>query len=201
MSAVREYHDLIAATGEWRMRTRLMLSLYAHLSEASGLYEVPKNMLRIASGEGYNTWPFQHLTAARSATANIVSPNATKVMKDLISHSVEAGHPELKDLIVEAFDFDLRNGYAHADYIVWRDGVRLRKRNGGRPRIIPFDELVALVNRALAFFQAIERVSTLFIVTYDPPKDLMGRFNIEEPLFPCRIAWNPERRTFSISTR
>lgn len=201
MSAVREYFDLILATDEWRMKTRLMLSLYAHLSEASGLYEVPKNMLRLASGEGYNTWPFQHLTEARSATANIIAPNATKVMKDLISHSIETGHPELKDLIVEAFDFDLRNGYAHADYIVWRDGVRLRKRNGGRPRIIAFDDLVILVNRALAFFLAIEEVSNRFIVSYDPPKELMGRFNMEDPLFPCRIAWNPQRRTFTISTR
>ena len=41
------------------------------------------------------------------------------------------------EAIRDAFDPDVRNAVAHADYIVWVTGLRLRKRNGGMIREIP----------------------------------------------------------------
>jgi hypothetical protein len=40
---------------------RVALAFYCHLSEASGYYEVPKNMLRVAGGARYVMWPFNDL--------------------------------------------------------------------------------------------------------------------------------------------
>src|SRR5262245_49960897 len=82
MQALDEYLNLIDELPANRMRTRIALSLYSHLSEASGLYEVPKNMLRIVSGDDYNLWPFQDLVERHRASGAIIAPNANKVMKD-----------------------------------------------------------------------------------------------------------------------
>lgn len=88
-------------------------------------------MMRIASGDDYSLWPFQNLVAKHKASGALIAPNANKIMKDLLGHSHELGLENIKAVIIETFDPDLRNGYAHADYIVWNDGIRLRKRNGG----------------------------------------------------------------------
>ncbi len=47
---------------------------------------------------------------------------------------------ELSEVLRDAFDPDIRNGYAHADYIIWGDGLRLRRQAGGFPKIIKWDE-------------------------------------------------------------
>jgi hypothetical protein len=152
MEAIDEYIKLIKDLPPNRMRTRVALSLYSHLSEASGLYEVPKNMLRIASGEDYNLWPFQHLVERaialfsfsvksaklttlgcppfrrrkrHRASGAVIAPNANKVMNDLLGHAAELKLDKFQSAILETFDPDLRNGYAHADYIVWDDGIRV----------------------------------------------------------------------------
>jgi hypothetical protein len=59
----------------------------------------PKNMLRIASGEDYNLWPFEHLVEHHRASGAVIAPNANKVMKDPQSadrrddEPVVASHP------------------------------------------------------------------------------------------------------------
>jgi hypothetical protein len=119
--ALDQYLELLEKLASSPIKIR-PLSLYSHLSEASGFYEVPKNMMRIASGEDYNLWPFQRLVAQHAASGAIIAPNANKVMKDLLRHAQELGLQGLKAVIIETFDPDLRNGYAHADYIIWDDG-------------------------------------------------------------------------------
>ena len=37
----------------------------------------------------------------------------------------------LNDLLGRVLRDDVRNGICHADYILWGDGLRLRRRNGG----------------------------------------------------------------------
>ena len=130
---LEEYLSLLEALEAKPIKARIALSLYSHLSEASGLYEVPKNMMRIASRDDYNLWPFQHLVAQHKITGAKIAPNANKIMKDILGHADDLGLESLKELILETFDPELRNGYAHADYIIWSDGIRLRKRNGGYP--------------------------------------------------------------------
>ncbi len=107
------------------MKCRVALSFYCHLAEASGFYEVPKNMLRIAGGESHVLWPFINLVQSHKQTGDRIAPNANKVLKDLTGHAKELGFDELAEVFRDAFDPDVRNGYAHADYIVWNDGLRL----------------------------------------------------------------------------
>ena len=109
----------------------MLLAFYAHVSEGSGFYEIPKAMLLTVEGRGNNIMPFQDLVERHRRTGQVMAPNANKVMADLIGHAAELGFVEVAETFRDAFDPDVRNAIAHADYILWKDGMRLRRRNGG----------------------------------------------------------------------
>lgn len=172
--ALDQYLELLNALQPSPIKVRLALSLYSHLSEASGFYEVPKNMMRIASGEDYNLWPFRHLVARHALSGATIAPNANKVMKDLLGHAQELGLEKLKAVIVETFDPDLRNGYAHADYIIWKDGIRLRKRNGGQPSVVSFDDFTLRLTRPSHFLAPSKPIRQKVSGAMQLPKGLWG---------------------------
>jgi hypothetical protein len=198
--ALEQYLELLSKLEATPIKIRLALSLYSHLSEASGFYEVPKNMMRIASDEEYNLWPFRHLVARHAASGAIIAPNANKVMKDLLGHAEELGLQRLKALILETFDPDLRNGYAHADYIIWEDGIRLRKRNGGHPSVVSFEEFTIKLNKAIAFFQTLKNNMMESVRSYATPKRFMGRMNNSDPRMPVIISYDEATGRFDIRT-
>lgn len=67
----------------------------------------------------------------------------------------------------EAFDPDLRNAIAHADYILAADGVRIRKRNGGQPRVISWNEFDALFCKGANLFSFIRQYVDQYVKSYD----------------------------------
>jgi hypothetical protein len=198
--ALDQYLELLKKLDPSPIKVRLALSLYSHLSEASGFYEVPKNMMRIASGGDYNFWPFQHLVAKHNASGARIAPNANKIMKDLLGHSHELGLENIKNVIIETFDPDLRNGYAHADYVIWNDGIRLRKRNGGSPYVVSFDDFTFKLNKSITFFLTLQNYIMKCIKSYAIPKRLIGRMNKTDPALPSIIHYDEETGAFSIQT-
>ena len=198
--ALDEYLELLGKLPSSRTKVRLALSLYSNLSEASGFYEMPKNMMRIASGEDYNLWPFRHLVARHTESGAIIAPNANKVMKDLLGHAHELGLQRFKAVITETFDPDLRNGYAHADYIIWNDGIRLRKRNGGYPSVVSFDDFTLKLNKAITFFQTLKDSMMESVRSYATPKRIEGRMNNHDPVMPAIISYDEVTGVFSIQT-
>lgn len=176
--AFDEYSEFVEkATGP--IRLRVALSFYCHVAEASGFYEVPKNMLRIAGGEGHQLWPFMHLVESHRITGDRIAPNANRVLKDLAGHAETLGFHELAEVFRDAFDGDVRNGYAHADYILWNDGLRLRKRNGGTPRRIPWDEFSAIFDRGVNLFHILRQLMAEYMNTYSQPKTIRARLSDE----------------------
>ena len=73
------------------LKARVALAFYCHLAEASGYYEIPKNMLRIVEGQPYSMWPFQKLVEKHGKTGAIIAPNANKVLRDLAGHAASLG--------------------------------------------------------------------------------------------------------------
>ena len=106
----------------------------------------------------------------------------------------------MKSVIIETFNPDLRNGYAHADYIIWGDGIRLRKRNGGHPYVVSFDDFTLKLNKAIAFFQTLQSYMMECIRSYIIPKRIIGRMNKTGPALPSIIRYDEETGTFSIQT-
>jgi hypothetical protein len=120
------------------------------------------------------------------------------VIKDLIGHAAELGFDELAEVFRDAFNADVRNGYAHADYVVWNDGLRLPKRNGGDARCIPWDEFYAIVERGIKFFDILRRLVDEYQRSYNPPRTIKARL-ATEPEKNWTIFCDPKTRTFGVT--
>jgi hypothetical protein len=164
------------------------------MAEASGFYEVPKNMTRLLDGQAYNMVPFQHLVRTHQSTRNRIAPNANKILKNMAGHAEALGCHELSEVFRDAFDPDLRNGCAHADYVVWTDGIRLRKRNGGFPRLVSYPEFQVLFDRGINFFNILRGFIEQSIASYDPAKLIRGQLAGN-----WTIRFDPKDNSFSIS--
>jgi hypothetical protein len=152
MVALDDFANFFKSGTPSRVGVRIGLGLYSHLAEASGFYEVPKKMLRISQGDHFMFQPFRYVVKEHADTGKRIAPNANKVMKDLVGHASLAGFSDLSDVFRDAFDSDVRSGYAHADYVIWKDQIRFPNRNGGFPRSITLNEFERLLNRAVNFF-------------------------------------------------
>ena len=119
---------------------RSMLMLYSQLAEAGGVYEVIKNVMGTLAGKPYVLWPFQDLVKVKNSPHRIIGPNSNATFKDLAITATSLGFTKLCSLLEITFRDDIRNGIAHADYIIWNDGLRLRRRNGGNAQLVGFDE-------------------------------------------------------------
>lgn len=116
--AFQEYNSFLQEEELSSLKVRIALAFYSHISEASGFYEIPKNMLRVDDGLKYSVCPFSEILKIHSTTGEIIAPNADKVLRNLSGHSQTMKQHELAEVFRDAFDGDVRNGYAHADYII-----------------------------------------------------------------------------------
>lgn len=201
IEAHRAFDEYLAFLNDGELTTlkaRVALGFYCHIAEASGFYEIPKNMLRVAGGGFNNLWPFQNLVEVHTHTGNVIAPNANKVIRDLAGHAETIGLHALAEVFRDAFDGDIRNGYAHADYIVWDDGIRLRRRNGGSPKLVTWVEFHHRFERAVNFFNNLRRLVDECVRSYSPAKKIMGKYSNGRTA-ECIIGFDPERGSFSIT--
>jgi hypothetical protein len=159
-----------------------------------------RKLLLTIERRGNNLYPFRALVERHQKTGEVMAPNANRIMKDLIGHCSELGLSELAEVFRDAFDPDVRNAIAHADYILWSDGLRLRRRNGGHPRIIRWDELDALIGRGLNLFSIIRGVVNEYVQSYDPPKTIRSRLNDGEPETEYTLFLDPKTGAFGFTT-
>ncbi len=198
--AIPQYLEFISDLKHYKdFRARVALSFYCHLSEASGFYEIPKNMLRLASGEDYNTRPFAHLAKHRADRGTTISPNANAIFKDLLGHASELNLTSLANAFRDAFDTRIRHAYAHADYVIWTDGLRVRNKNGGHPFKISWEEFERKLNRAIHFYYLLRDVRNEYVSSYKEPKIVLGRINNKDLETKWRIALEADG-SFSLST-
>lgn len=156
-------------------------------------------MLRIAGGQGHVLWPFVDLVQEHKLTGDRIAPNANKVLKDLAGHAKNLGFDELSEVFRDAFDSDIRNGYAHADYVIWNDGLRLPKRNGGFPKRFTWEEFNAIFDRGVNFFHILRQLVTEYIQSYNPPKTINARLH-DEPEMEWTIFCDPKSGAFGITS-
>ena len=104
----------------------------------------------------------------------------------------------LSSSLENVFRDDVRNGICHADYILWGDGLRLRRRNGGFATRIEYSEIPNVVSIGLAFFETFRALGNDAIRSFDPPREIIGRFSANLPMAHT-VGFNPETRSFSIS--
>ena len=201
MRAYDELVDLIESLDRNNfVRARVILSFYLHVSEGSGFWEIPKKLLLTIEGKGNNMWPFQDLVEKHRLTGEVMAPNANRIMKDLIGHASDLGLTDLAEVFRDSFDPDIRNAVAHADYILWQDGMRLRRRNGGHPRVVSWDEFDIAVTRGLNIFGLIRSVANEYVHGYSPPKVIHARLSEHEAETDYTLYYDPETGAFGMTT-
>ncbi len=172
--AFEEYLEFIENEKQAPFKTRVILGFYCHLAEASGFYECPKNLLRLVGGECYRMWPFLELNRSHGATGKKIAPNANRVFRDLIGHAAALGLKDLAGVFESAFDPRIRNAYSHADYILWKDGFRIRNQACGRPEVISWNEFEKKIRRGVNFYHLIKELIKEYLGAYREAVDFYG---------------------------
>nr|WP_148663110.1 hypothetical protein [Scytonema hofmannii] len=178
---------------------RIALMLYCQLSEAGGVYESLKNVMGVITSQPYNLWPFKDIVRIRKVDKRIIAPNANATFKDLATKASEIGMTKLSSLLATVFNDELRNGLSHADYVIWNDGLRLRKRNGGNANRLSFEEVGAAITAGVGFFEILRSHNQVAMASFNPAKEIIGKFSLNFPMKHTVFA-DPKRGTFSISS-
>ncbi|UWU18004.1 hypothetical protein N2599_22150 (plasmid) [Rhizobium sullae] len=178
---------------------RIALMLYCQLSEAGGVYESLKNIMGVVTSQPYNLWPFKDIVRVRKADRRVIAPNANATFKDLATKASEIGMTKLASLLALAFNDEIRNGISHADYVIWNDGLRLRKRNGGYANRLSFEEVGVAITVGVGFYDILQEHNRSAMASFNPARQIIGKFSLN---FPMRytVFSDPERGAFSIST-
>ncbi|MDP3410001.1 hypothetical protein [Bosea sp. (in: a-proteobacteria)] len=177
---------------------RVVLLLYCQLAEAGGVYESLKNIMGIVTLKPYLLWPFQDLVRVRQQPRRVIGPNANATFRDLAETAQAIGMQGLASALSDAFRDDIRNGIYHADYVVWDDGLRLRRRNGGYATRLTFDEVSTAIAKGIGFFDIQKTYMSDAMRSFHPARTIIGRLSANFPA-PWTVHADPERHSFSIS--
>ncbi|MEI2455124.1 MULTISPECIES: hypothetical protein [Lysobacter] len=197
--AFREYLGFLQA-GQHKgqgIHCRVALALYCHTAEAAGLWGVPMCMLLVRRGEYYNLEPFAELVKRHRKTGQTIAPNANKVMGFLAEEAYDQGLPELAEVFRDAFDADVRNGFAHADYALSPEGIHVRRRHDCE-RIVSWPEFEALMQDGVGFFHLLGEVIGEYERAYQTPKVVVGTTAPDMPHGPWLIYMDPNSRTLTV---
>lgn len=136
----------------------LALWLYGHIMEASEPYEFLANLIAVATGGRFIVERFPP-----RANGAPLSPQ-TKIAQ-LERQATDA---EMRDVVIpmkESWDRDFRNAIFHADYSLHGSEVRTIRPS----KRYEHDEVMTLVNRALAYHEAMSLLRKLHIESYQEP--------------------------------
>jgi hypothetical protein len=165
-----------------RAEFRSALALYTQLAEAGGVYEGLRSMMAVIELKPYSMWPFRELVRRRGNPARVIGPNANATFRALATTAREIGMLRLSKLLEVAFRDDIRNGIAHADYIIWNDRLRLRRRNGGFVEELTLEQVSDAIAIGLNFFNLLQKHRDGIALSFRPGRDIYGRFSLNPPM-------------------
>lgn len=198
LAGVHDYLDVIARLEWGRPRVRVCLALYNHIFEASGLYEVPKNLMNVIETGYLRVQPFSHLVRQDRARGQAIAPNAKAIMHEVLGQAERLGFGELQDIISSSFNADIRHGYAHADYVIVDDGVRFPRRNGGQALFVSKTDFVRLLNRALSLIGTLEDTLNDSVRAFAEPAKGTASLNPVDPALSYTITFDADAGSLSI---
>lgn len=155
IGAIRDVHRQI----DGEANRHLALWLYGHIVEASEPYEFLSNLIDIAGGGAYKSDRFPPRTNGVP-----LSPQ-TKIAR-LEAQAKAAGMSDVILPMSEVWSRDFRNAMFHADYSLHGSEVRTIRPT----RAYSHDAVMTLVNRALAYHEAMTLLRKTHVESYTEPK-------------------------------
>jgi len=161
-ATTRMFKNLVGLSNKIRdfeLRRHLHLWLYGHMVEASEPYELLANLISISTGGRYHyTW-FPPKWGQRPQ-----SPG--EKIQSIAEMAATAGMAQVVEPVKEIWDRDLRNAIFHSDYALYGTEVRILS----PVRRYMHEDIMTLLNRALAYFESIRNLHRMHIAAYDAPR-------------------------------
>lgn len=152
----------------------LELWLYGHAVEASEPYELLANLIDVAQGGLFHLARFPPKKGHGP-------PSPGDKIKQLEKAAKDAEMTGAVTPMREVWNRDLRNAIFHSDYSRHKGEVRFKQswsdKDGtthSRFFVYKNDEILTLVNRALAYFRALQLLRSHHISLYTEPKEIAG---------------------------
>lgn len=142
------------AVESYEASRHLALFMYCHIYEASEPYELLSNLIDVATGGRFKTQRFPR------------SIMPTRKIERLAKQAADAGMPSVAVPFVEVWDRHLRNAVFHADYALYGNEVRIMNPRKSYSK----NEVSTLINRALAYHEALSHLYRNSIKSYTEPK-------------------------------
>ncbi|MCJ7804216.1 hypothetical protein MUP35_00575 [Patescibacteria group bacterium] len=147
---------------EGRAKLNVFLWVYGHIIESSEPYEIIANLLHVCAGETYRTFNYPYKKTnygyrPQSPTAKI---NHLEKLAEVVKM------PFVLEPIKEIFDKNLRNAVFHSDYSVYKGEVFINEPR----RIYSKGEVLILINKALAYHEAMKNLIKSYTKSYNKPK-------------------------------
>lgn len=176
--AMIQLHESIAPEdANFEVARHLQLWVYGHIIEASEPYEILANLFAVTAGERFAAQRFPPEGGRPQPVGRKIEQLAELAEAVDISQAVEP--------LREIYDRRLRNAIFHADYTL--DGGEVRLPHEGRR--YSHDEVMQLMNRAIAYHEALAEPYQTHIASYSEP--------VEIPVHPD-FSGDPEERAVVI---
>lgn len=182
---------LLQAPLEAATKLRIGLFTYCHLIEVDAIYSIIENMLLARDGERCSAFPFGDLYRDQPRKYSRTPPSAARVVRFVIEHAVNSGASELGDVLKEMFNDQVRNSFFHSDYIFFDDEYRSREaefESGGViQKSLKISELLEVMNRGYAFYQAFMGKYWKHRMSYAEDKQISGRLGSGGEIIPVLL--------------
>lgn len=153
-------------------RLYLLLLLYGLIIEVSFPYDLLANLINIILGQRYIILNFPDIK-----TKNGIRPQfpqeKIKILSDLAK---KANMSKSITPIQEIFNKEIRNAVFHSDYIIYKDEFRIPSAGKIYKRI----EILDLINKTIAYFEAIVKLRETYRLTYDRPINIKVHPNFND---------------------
>ncbi len=145
----------------YSLKTNMMLLLYVHVVECAENYELISNLINTVQGNDY--------IIANNKNKNYVNLTVLEKISRLKSKVSRTNHSNVHRPFEKTFDSRFRNAINHADYALKsspRGGVTIID-DTGFPKLYNDQEVLDLINKALALQSCIKDLRVTYIGHYD----------------------------------
>lgn len=199
---IQELLALLSAPLRHKTQIRLALLLYSHLTEADAVYVMLANLLRVEQGHRYVVDPFSNPPNDRNTQRH--PPSASAVVGWLCEDLRRGDRRGIADAIESFFDKEIRNAFAHADYVIhegyFRSPSARFEVDGVITQQLPLDHFTNRLNAAFRVVGAVLDLHAEMRMSYSEPFDTTGRLGGDDEGIAVRLLADAQRGLYGFET-
>lgn len=167
-------------------QVRLLLLAYCHALEMNFTYDMVANMLQISQGERYctNWFDAEIISAKKSAIYPI------EKIEKIEQWAQSFNQKEIGEILREMLLKDIRNTFAHSDYILYGDELRIVQM-GELPKVHKLQELIPKLEFGINIVLMLIALTRERILSYKENKRVFSRLSENDTFFDMELVADP----------